>query len=353
MNVRDKSWQEVIELLETAVFVTDAGYRVLYANSAGLDLVRGVSPDVRGKPLARIFAQLASFISPNDLPSSAHGQGNQLVQLTLPDGTSSIFHVSVKRSAQNDLGFVVALHKIPRDVQQDAITQRSSVGALMPTFLHELKNPLAAIATTVELLLEDLPQGSVRDELTAIFGEIRRMKLVLDGVGIVGRQVRSQTPWPVQESLLEACVILQPLAKRKGVLFETHIPKSAPLPFDASVLKAVLFNLVMNAIHACSEGQRIKVSSQVINNNLTITVEDTGHGMGKETLARCTELFFTTKPFGSGIGLALCQEVAQEGHGQLTIRSQEGAGTRVTFEVPLHVEKAEEPSRISAIGGEE
>ena len=356
MNQAEKSWQEVIELLDTAVFVTDELLRVDYANRAALGLVSGVSPNLRGKPLARIFAQLSPFISANEYAKNG-AEKARLVQLTRPDRTSAFFHVKVRARAhgpQGAKGFVVALHEIPKEVHKESFGQNTtSVSALMPTLLHELKNPLAAIATSVELLLEELPEGTTHDELTAIFGEIRRMKLVLDGVGIVDRQLRTQSHWPVQESLQEACIVLQPLAKRKGVHFETHIPKCAALPFDVSVLKAVLFNLVMNAIHACSQGEKIKVSSQVIHNNLTITVEDTGHGMNKETLEKCTQLFFTTKSFGSGIGLALCHEVALEANGRLQIKSQEGFGTRVTFEVPLHLERVAEPSRISPIGGEE
>jgi signal transduction histidine kinase len=362
MNLHDRSWPRVIELLETAIFVTDEAYRVLYANSAGVALTRRKASEVEGKLLIQLVKELTPFLNSNASPQGMDPAA-QLVQLAQPNGTSALFHVSVRaRSEQageasegpanpgaSATGHLVSLHPLP----QDLVPQRNSVSALMPTFLHELKNPLAAIATSVELLLEELPQGRFHHELMAIFGEIRRMKLVIDGVGIVGRKLRTQTRSAVQESLREACLVLQPLAKRKGISFETHIAQYPALPFDASVLKAVLFNLVMNAIHACSEGQTIRVSSLVAGNALRMMVEDNGHGMSKETLEQCTRLFFTTKTFGSGIGLALCQEVAKEASGTLEIQSQEGVGTRVIFEVPLHLERAEEPSRISTAGSEE
>jgi signal transduction histidine kinase len=359
MNLHDQSWPEVIELLETAIFVTDEAYRVLYANSAGVALTRRKASEVEGKLLNQLLKELTPLLNS---PASARilDPAAQHVQLAQPNGTTALFHVTVRArsgpapEASEDAGasgsgHLVALHPLP----QELVPQRSSVSALMPTFLHELKNPLAAIATSVELLLEELPQGRFHHELMAIFGEIRRMKLVIDGVGIVGRKLRTQGRSAVQDSLREACLVLQPLAKRKGIRFETHIPQYATLPFDASVLKAVLFNLVMNAIHACSEGQTIRVSSLVASNALRITVEDNGHGMSKETLEQCTRLFFTTKTFGSGIGLALCQEVAKEASGTLEIQSQEGVGTRVIFEVPLHLERAEEQSRIPTAGSEE
>lgn len=354
MNFDEQSWQEVVELLDTAIFVTDEAHRVLYANGAALALILGTQTKITGKQLGRLVPALAAFLdsqtgSPNDTPQAVH--------LDLPDGTRATFRATMRRRRREYGGFQVSLQPAPEAVAgakpATMAEASSSVSALMPTFLHELKNPLAAIATSVELLLEELPTGSVRHELMAIYGEIRRMKLVLDGVGIMGRQLRTQTRWPVQESLQEACLVLQPLAKRKGIHFETNIPKYAPLPFDASVLKAVLFNLVMNAIHACNKGQTIKVSSVVVNNALRIAVEDNGQGMSRETLEQATRLFFTTKPFGSGIGLALCQEVAHEANGSLDIISAEGVGTRVTFEVPLHLDQADDRSKVSSIGGEE
>lgn len=359
MNLHDQSWQEVIELLETAIFVTDGAFRVLYANSSAVALTRRKAAEIEGNALTQLLKELTPLLNRSASARILNPAG-QLVQIDQPNGTAALFHVTVRArapravdspdgAAREDGGHVVALHPLP----QELVPQRSSVSALMPTFLHELKNPLAAIATSVELLLEELPKGRFHHELMAIFGEIRRMKLVIDGVGIVGRKLRTQNRSPVQESLQEACMVLQPLAKRKGILFETNIPRYASLPFDASVLKAVLFNLVMNAIHACSENQTIRVSSLVVNNALKITVEDNGHGMSKETLEQCTRLFFTTKTFGSGIGLALCQEVAKEASGTLEIQSQEGVGTRVIFEVPLHLERVEEQSRISTAGSEE
>lgn len=352
MTQSDRPWQEVIELLDTAVFLTDGIGTIIYANPAGAALAHRITPEVMGARITELFAELSAVMG------TAEHEGlrrSQPIQLCFPGGVTELYDVSVKphKYELGKDGFLVSLHELPQDLHRSMSLQRS-VSDLMPTFLHELKNPLAAIATSVELLLEDLDEGDIHDELTAIFGEIRRMKLVLDGVGLAGRQLRTRGAYaPVHESLREACMVLQPLAKRKGVSLKTVIPEYSPLPFDVAVLKAVLFNLVMNAIHACSPTNTIRVMTFVGENVFQLIVQDNGHGMSEEILKKCTELFFTTKASGSGIGLALCHEVAAQAQGMLKIRSREGHGTKVTFEVPIELDRIDARSSMSAAGTEQ
>lgn len=338
MNFSIEFWQELVDTLDTGIFVTDGQRRIVYANELGRAVVLQRSLEVTGERLDELLSELEPLFKRADELSGGEIAWRPIV-IELPDSASPLFHAKVTRrpsfGPEPGDDYVIVLQRITAELQA-GLNPKRSVSALMPTFLHELKNPLAAISTSVELLLEDLPPGEeLHDEMVAIFGEIRRMKLVLDGVGLVGKPLRVRSRFDVQKSLREACTVLQPLAKRKGITFHVNIANYTPLPFDPGVLKAILFNLVMNAIHACNEGPSITVTSTVAHNTFTLIVEDTGQGMSREDLERCTRLFFTTKPFGSGIGLALCREVAVEAGGQLEIDSSLGVGTRVSFHVPI------------------
>jgi len=346
----NRSWQEVIELLDTAVLLTDAKNRVIYTNPTGSTLAHRLVKEVVGSHIIDVFAELAPIIQSVEQGNSNAGNSRS-IQISFPGGITELFDVVVRRHRYDDdeSGYFISLHQLPQNLHRGLFLHRS-VSDLMPTFLHELKNPLAAIATSVELLLEDIDGGHVQEELKAIFGEIRRMKLVLDGVGLAGRQLRSRSYTQVQDSLKEACTVLQPLARRKRVTFETDISSLLPLPFNVAVLKAVLFNLVMNGIHACQAGDSIRVSCTVTSNIFSLVIRDTGQGMDKETLAKCTELFYTTKPSGSGIGLALCHEVAVQAQGELQIRSRQGYGTQVSFVVPIELDLVDVQASESATG---
>src|SRR5690606_33961697 len=107
------------------------------------------------------------------------------------------------------------------------------------------------------------------------------------------------------------------------------------LPMDISVIRTIAFNLITNAIHACDAGDQIRVGAgfHADTQQFVLSVEDTGQGMPAEVLERCTELFFTTKSKGTGIGLALCSGAVQAAGGELSIHSEIGGGTRVELRV--------------------
>ena len=336
MNFTSQTWQELIDTLDAVIFVTDEKRQVRFANQAARAITSQRTLDVVGARLDKVLSELKVMFDRADAVVSGETAWQPLV-IELPDGAGPLFHAKVTRRESRGSGpgdYVILLQRITEELKA-GLNPKRSVSALMPTFLHELKNPLAAISTSVELLLEDLEPSELRDELAAIFGEVRRMKLVLDGVGLVGKPLRERGRLNVQRSLREACTVLHPLAKRKGINFKAFIADSEPLPFNTMVLKAIVFNLVMNAIHACNEGQTISVRSVIESGIFVLEVKDNGMGMNQETLEQCTRLFYTTKSFGSGIGLALCQEVASEAGGELLIDSAEGVGTTVTFRVPI------------------
>jgi signal transduction histidine kinase len=100
------------------------------------------------------------------------------------------------------------------------------------------------------------------------------------------------------------------------------------------MLRLVLLNLIKNAFEACTAGDTITVTSTYPAGRLEIRVADSGSGMSAEQLARATELFYTTKTGGSGIGLALIEQVVQRSDGSVEVRSAPDQGTEVTISVP-------------------
>jgi signal transduction histidine kinase len=111
-------------------------------------------------------------------------------------------------------------------------------------------------------------------------------------------------------------------------------------------VSGIVFNLVKNALDACEHGGRIRVRASLDPDEcFALEVSDDGVGMTTEVLRRCRELFFTSKDTGSGIGLTLCQRVADSSGGALTIVSAEGKGTHVKIAVPIDAGAVERLAR--------
>ena len=121
------------------------------------------------------------------------------------------------------------------------------------------------------------------------------------------------------------------------VVARCDVPDLPLLPLDPAVVRAVLFNLLVNSQHSCRGGGTVIVHARLVGGGkaFELTVADTGEGMTAEVFDRCTELFFTTKRSGSGIGLALARRAAEGAGGSLDIQSIVGVGTTVTLRVPV------------------
>ncbi len=127
----------------------------------------------------------------------------------------------------------------------------------------------------------------------------------------------------------------------KRALVSVDLQPVPPFPGEATSLAQVIMNLLMNAAHAVDQttgkDKRIKVSTQVSDQHVVLTVEDTGCGMTREVQERIFEPFYTTKKDGegTGLGLALCRDIAHRHGGSLRCDSTPGEGSRFELSIPL------------------
>jgi signal transduction histidine kinase len=334
----DPAGLRLIDGLPTGVLVTDAEGLILHANPRATEILSESLVALLGAPIHCVLAPIEELLKLAEEDSSHAGE---LVRVGY--GASTIgFRVGTLEpgpsdSARYEIVFqeIGTLHRLREE--RDRLLKLAAVGEVLPALLHEIKNPLAGITTTVEVLLEDVPEGHVKRELVAVLGEVRRIKLTLEGIGVFSHQLHSPRRAPVHKALREAFIVVESQMRAKGIRGIPRIPDLAPLPMDVAVMRAFLFNLATNAVHACSAGDEIVVSLRLLEEGtvLELSVSDTGCGMVPGVLARCRELFFTTKSNGSGIGLALCGRMAEQSGGSMQIESQEGQGTTVTMRLPV------------------
>lgn len=318
----------ILEGLPTALVVVDADGVVVRANRRAHDVLD--RDTLVGTPLAAV-------LGPWPLARSDGARAERV--LVRRDGRRVVigFSTSSLRGGATAVVFqdITPWQKLREE--RDRLMQLAMVGEALPTILHELKNPLAALNAAVEILIEDTPPGAIQDQLHAILQEARRLRLGFDGVGAVGRSLRSHRHHAIDQACREACRVLAVPAQAAGVSVRAHVADLPLLPLDPSVVRAVVFNLITNAIHACAPGDGIVLHARLRAGGmaLELAVSDTGCGMTHEVYARCTELFFTTKRNGSGIGLALVHQAVTEAGGQLEIESVPGIGTCVTAIIPV------------------
>jgi len=326
----------VLEVLRAGVIAVDEQGVVVSCNPQGSELLRKPVDAIVGTPIAHLLAPLAEL--------RAHtGQGERgEVTIRHADGAEAVLGYTL--SALEAGGAVVLLFQEISGVlalrrERDRLLQLAAVGEVLPSVLHELRNPLAAITSMLEVLVEEV-DGEIQRDLHSVLSEVRRVSLGLQGIGGLGRSVRGHGCEAIDEAISEAVRVLQPTAERKNVELVDGVTTLPLLHLDRAVVKGIVFNLVRNAIDACGPGDRIRAEAALVDDSFELRVIDSGRGMSADVIARCTEIFFTTKDGGSGIGLAICRQAAERCGGTLHIHSEIGRGTTVIVRVPL-TEKGE------------
>lgn len=333
---------QILDAQPTALLVADASGEVLYANRRASEILGVAIEELVQHPIALALApveELARIVAEAE-------QDDLRASLTLDSGVGPGRELGIQLAAlPADAAGAGALAVVFQDIDhyqrlrtdRDRLLKLATVGEVLPSILHELKNPLASVTSAVELLVEEAEPGPLRDDLHAILTEVRRMRLGFDGIGVVSRDLATSSWNAIDLALRHTAQILKARAQQDGIALHSDVSDLPLLALDASVVRAIAFNLLSNALHACGSGDEVRLGARLEEEGrvLAFEVRDGGSGMDDETLRSCTELFFTTKSSGSGIGLALCKSTLEAAGGTLEIDSELGAGTTARVRVPL------------------
>jgi signal transduction histidine kinase len=218
----------------------------------------------------------------------------------------------------------------------------AALGRMATEVAHELKNPLAGLrlyARHLEQRLGKNGDGEGAGLAQKITSTVDHLAGVVQEITAFGRPPELHRAATSVHALLDECLSF---AQAKCETPDIEIVKAydAACPdglLDARELRKAFLNLILNGLESLRAGGRLTVSTgySADTRTITVVVEDTGHGMSEDTLSRIFDLFFTTKPHGTGLGMALARSVIDLHGGTLDIHSTVGKGTRVAMRLPL------------------
>lgn len=209
---------------------------------------------------------------------------------------------------------------------------------------HELRSPLTSIKGWVVTLKANLLKGKVtlQEGLDIIELETDRLANLVDELLDFskfedGRMVLYCSSLQIREFLMSVSQQLRPRAVRQGILLEVELPEALPIiTADENRLKQVMINLLDNALKFTEPGGRIILSAYPAEEQVIITVEDSGAGIAKQDISKMLQKFYkgNHNMSGSGLGLAISEQIIQLHQGHITIHSELGKGTKVTICLP-------------------
>jgi len=218
----------------------------------------------------------------------------------------------------------------------------AALGRMATEVAHELKNPLAGLRLYARHLEQRLGKTGDADGAglaQKITSTVDHLATVVQEITAFGRPPELHRVRTSLHALLDECVgFAQAKCETPGIeVFRAYDAACPDAMLDARELRKAFLNLVINGLESLRDGGRLNVNTAYAPDTraVTIVIEDTGHGMSEETLARIFDLFFTTKPQGTGLGMALARSVINLHGGELTVHSALGKGTRIMIRLPL------------------
>jgi len=220
-------------------------------------------------------------------------------------------------------------------------SRMAALGEMSARLAHEIRNPLTGLKLHLQLLAERI-DARERGRVAQLLTEVQRLEFLVSSTLLLGRgQPLDAAPTPIGPLVAEVLDLMGPSLAHLGIRAESRADERLQASVDRGRLRQALLNLVVNAADAMPQGGRLLIGADydAAASRLQIVVEDSGPGVTDETRARLLDTPVSTKPFGLGLGLTICRDVAAAHGGELLIeRSAELGGARFAITIPLSAE---------------
>ncbi|MFW5827534.1 MAG: two-component system sensor histidine kinase NtrB [Alkalispirochaeta sp.] len=339
----------VLDSMNDGVLVTDEGHRPILVNKAAERLVPLISGRIIGdRPIWSVIADpdISQFVQTaleND--ESVTDQEFALDH----GGTTRILSCSLSPLVQaghirgNILQLVDISEKRGREARLRRAESLASLTTLAAGVAHEIKNPLGSIGIHNQLIqkmvskLDQEEAERINSYLTVIDEEIERLnRIVVDFLFAVRPMDTKLEDGDLNALISDLLGFVQYELEQADIEVSRDLDEDLPqLKLDPKYFKQAMMNLVKNAISAMPEGGTLRVITQKRGDQALLRISDNGTGMSPDVRDKIFEPYFTTKDFGSGIGLTLVYKVVKEHMGDISVISKEGHGTTFTITLPL------------------
>ena len=344
----------IFESVGSGLVAVDAGGRVTAFNRAAESITGVQTAEALGQPWEAIFGQGVDLeqvwraaadergFSPRHEFPLRRRDGRQL-----PVGISFWSLRSGRGDVAGLIGICQDLSLIKQMEQRMRQADRlATVGRLSANMAHEIRNPLASISGAVEALAKELPPDERRNRLVEIvLRESDRLNALVSDFLEYARPAPMAPVEVDMAHLLDEVLLLiehRALPPNLKIIREFGLTLSARV--DPQQMRQAIWNLCLNAVQAMPDaGGEIRVGGCLMPGDsapLQIWIADTGQGIADEDLPHIFEPFYSTKPDGSGLGLALVYRVMQDHGGQVEAKSRLGEGTTFTLTLPAAAEAA-------------
>jgi two-component system sensor histidine kinase PilS (NtrC family) len=215
------------------------------------------------------------------------------------------------------------------------VEKMSAMDEMISGIAHEIKNPLASLSGSIQLLKEETRPGSHEDKLMQIIlRETERLKQITNDIRLFAKPSKTNASQVDMTRAIEDVVtlFLNTLKWKTKIQIDTKLEKNIFFTIDPVHLKQILWNILKNAAESIEDKGKITISlNSLRNKRIYLTIRDSGKGIDLEKARHIFDPFYTTKPEGTGLGLSIIHRIIDTYDGMIDFESVPGKGTLFTI----------------------
>ena len=338
--------ERIVESIRSGVITTDLQGRIFTFNAAAEEITGYKAAEVSGQDASIFFGNMTRQIA-DSMNAAATGKVSPRFQADCltPNGLALRLGFSVaplSGESGETSGMVITFQDLTgiRALEETSRRQdrMAAVGRMAASIAHEIRNPLAAMRGSIQMLRSEMDGDSEQTQLMEIIlrESDRLNRIVADYLNYARPRPAELDNVDISALVAETFKLLRNSAEiGDGHVLEEDLPsRPAIISGDPEQLKQVCWNITRNALKAMPEGGRFRISlTEVDGGRLRLSFSDTGCGMTPEQVERLFEPFTSTTG-GTGLGLSIVYQIIRDHSGTINVRSRQGQGTTITIELP-------------------
>jgi len=358
----------ILENMSSGLVVTNMNMKVILTNR-GASLITGFSgSEFRDKNFTAFFESVPIHDIVRTLNTRNRDSYRWEGNITCKNKDSIYVGMTIsplKNDKSEKMGTISTFQDLTQLKKMEHEVKRSeklaAIGRLSAGMAHEIRNPLASIRGSVQMLRDELELKEPDKKLMNIILEEsdRLNKIITDFLVFARPKPLNMALSNIKQSIEDTVSLVgaSPNTNKK-ISIESLVEKDIPrFMFDADQIKQVLWNLIVNSIQAMPDGGIIKIAAELIleqsmrDTNIIIpdikaltlpllkfSIRDQGEHIAEEDMSKIFDPFYTTKEGGSGLGLSIVHRIIEDHRGQLSVENNTDSGTTFTFYLPLEIE---------------
>jgi two-component system sensor histidine kinase PilS (NtrC family) len=323
--------QDIVRSLSSGLITTSPDGIVLTTNQSAANILRMTPGKLIGRQIDTVMPGIAQVTKRADL-TVATTDDEIVVGATVSPLRDVHDHIVGRVINFQDLTELKRLEAHARRTERMA-----TVGQLAAGVAHEIRNPMASISGSIELLRQS-PQTSDDDRqlMTIVHREVQRLNaLIGDLLDYANPRAKQPVDFDLGTLVEETVQVARGDKNFTDVEVTASTDQPLPIHADPAKLRQVVWNLIRNAADAASTGgKHVRVEARKTAAGATVVVEDDGPGIPENLVGRIFDPFVTTKQKGTGLGLATCHTIVTEHGGSIDVETEVGKGTKMIVRIP-------------------